>query len=303
MRTCPNCGHMLSEKDTICFKCGMQLSQIEKPRVNIPQQPMNFNQMNKGNNKGPRTLDDDKTKTIYIVLAAVIVLSLLAVIMVFVSKNNKVDTPDPNTQQPQIILKPGDEEEEKNDPTKEVIEPEKPTPVTPDPNTGGDQNNNNNNNNNQTPVGGEVILGENEHEVSNNGYKYAVPNEYSEKDYGTKGVHLINYKKTKQMIININLGTVANLKQNIHSVKQIYVDAGAIVHDVKTMQVNGIEIIAVELTKNGQNMIIGIADAAAGEIFAVNVYNSETNTADYNLLTEGIKIIQSAVKIGTTVAA
>ena len=298
MRTCPNCGHMLSEKDTICFKCGMQLSQIEKPRgSSIPPQMM-FNQKNnnKGIPSGPKKIDDDKAKTIYIVLGAVVVLALLAVIMVFVSKNNRVDDKPPEIEAPSVVLKPGDEDEDPEDP-KKVIEPEKPTPTTPTtPTTPSGPTT-------HTPTGESATAGANEHVVNNNGYSYAIPNEYIEKDMGTKGVHLINYKKTKQMLIGISLGSIANLKERFPALQSMYTDAGAVVHRIESRTIEGIEVICVELTKNGQNMIIGITDAAEREIFAINVYNSSTNAVDYELLAEGVRIIKTAVKVGSTVAA
>ena len=305
MRTCPNCGHMLSEKDTICFKCGMQLSQInQQPQGNMPPQMNNFNPMNnKGYNmQRPMNNNNDKSKMIYLILGCVVVLAVIAVVIVLVTKNNKVD--DDDVPDDKVVLKPAEDEPEKPvepEEPEQPEEPEEPTPIEPEnpnPGTSDPQTPSN-----RTPEGTEPTLKENQHAVANNGYKYAVPNEYSEKDYGVRGVHLINYKKTKQMIININIGTLANLKNNLPSVRQVYVDAGAVVHEVKVQVIAGIEVLCVELTKNGQNMIIGITDAASGEIFAVNVYNSSTNDYDYALLEEGIEIVKSAVKTGTTVAA
>ena len=95
MRTCPNCGHMLSEKDTICFKCGMQLSQISQPAPGNmpPQMNNNFNPMNnKGYNmQRPMNNNNDKSKMIYLVLGCVVVLAVIAVVIVLVTKNNKMD--------------------------------------------------------------------------------------------------------------------------------------------------------------------------------------------------------------------
>lgn len=307
MRTCPNCGHMLSEKDTICFKCGMQLSQISQPAPGNmpPQMNNNFNPMNnKGYNmQRPMNNNNDKSKMIYLVLGCVVVLAVIAVVIVLVTKNNKMDDDD-NVPEEKVVLKPTEEEPEKPVEPEQPEEPEQPTPIEPEkPDQPTQPEQPQGGNQNRTPNGTEPQLKENQHAVANNGYKYAVPNEYSEKDYGVRGVHLINYKKTKQMIININIGTLANLKNNLPSVRQMYVDAGAVVHEVKIQVIADIEVLCVELTKNGQNMIIGIADAASGEIFAVNVYNSSTNDYDYSLLEEGIEIVKSAVKTGSTVAA
>ena len=101
------------------------------------------------------------------------------------------------------------------------------------------------------------------------------------------------------MIIAINIGEMENLKKTLPVIKQMYVDLGATVTDIKVSTISDIEVICVEMKKNGQNLIIGIAAAAPGEIFQVAVYNPVTNQYDYNILTEGINIIKTAVKNGS----
>ena len=98
------------------------------------------------------------------------------------------------------------------------------------------------------------------------------------------------------MLISINKGTIANLKETLPAVKQMYIDAGAVVHNIKVTTIADVEVICVELTKNGQSMIIGITDAADGEIFVIAVYNMKTNDFDYDILAEGVKIVRTAKK-------
>jgi len=311
MRTCPNCGHMLSEKDTICFKCGMQLSQIQKPNPGMmpPQQPMPQPMMNP-NMKGPNQKQpkqkliqkvnpngESDGKSIYIIAGVIVLLVAVAGVIIFIGKNSKAEG-EPPSQESGVVLQP------EEDPGKQVTpdtpttptEPETPTePVEPETPTepedpGLDP---------ADPEKGEnttVQVGENEHLVKNNGYSYAVPNEYMEKDYGTKGVDLLNYKKTKEMIISINLGTVAKLKNSLPALRQMYIDAGATINDVVIKNISGSEVICVELTKNNQNLIMGITDAAQGEIFVIAAYNVTNNKFDYDILAEGIGIVRTAVK-------
>ncbi len=295
MRTCPNCGHMLSEKDTICFKCGMQLSQIEKPKMSGPMPPrqqMNMNNRPNPNFNKPKPANSGDNKSVYIVLGVVVVLAILAVIIVLVSKNNKLDEDSgEQTKQVEINEKDPEKEVEPTEPETPAepakpTEPEKPEqPEQPEqPSSGG---------NTQC---GKAEATPDQHVVSNNGYTYAVPNEYIEKDYGVQGFDIINYKKTKEMIISINNGTLANLKASLPAVQQMYIDSGAVVKGIKVTTIQGIEMICVELVKNGQNMIIGIADAAPGEIFTVAVYNSKSNNFDYEILSEGAVILKTAAK-------
>ncbi|MBQ4032291.1 MAG: zinc ribbon domain-containing protein [Bacilli bacterium] len=304
MRTCPNCGHMLSEKDTICFKCGMQLSQISSPGGNMGGGPMQAPPMmrakggqggfpmNNGGNK------DGDNKSIYIVLGVVVVLAIIAVVIVFVTKNNKVEgdedtnsdvvlkqeEPEPKKEEPVIPPEDPEEPEEPEEPE----QPEQPqVPEQPQqPTTPG----------HTTPVGGEVTVPEGYHLVSNNGYSYAVPDEYTAKDYGTQGFDILNYQKTKEMMISISLGTLENLKNTLPAVRQMYIDSGAVVHNIKVTTISDIEMICVELTKNSQNMIIGITDAAPGEIFVIAVLAVKTNDFNYDILAEGANIVKSAVK-------
>ena len=281
MRTCPNCGHMLSEKDTICFKCGMQLSQISSPGGNSgPMQapPMMRAKggqsgfpMNNGANKG------GDNKSIYIVLGLIVVLAIVAVIIVFVSKNNKVEG-DEDTGSDVVLKqeepepKPVEPDPEPEEPEPEPEEPEPPitTPEQPeqptDPGSG-----------HTTPIGGEVSVPEGYHLVSNNGYSYAVPDEYTAKDYGTQGFDILNYQKTKEMMISISLGTVANLKETLPAVRQMYIDSGAVVHNIKVTTISGIE-------------------AAPGEIFVGAVFAVKANDFNYDILAEGANIVKSAVK-------
>jgi len=309
MRTCPNCGHMLSEKDTICFKCGMQLSQIEKPNMGGPMPPRQQMNMNMNNNRPnpnfnkplmPPKSGGGDNKSVFIVLGVVVVLAILAVVIVLVSKNSKLEEDDTSTTTVEINEKDPEKEVEPTEPTEpeEPVEPEEPEPVTPtepeqpDPVTPTDPT---------QPSSGGTECGKAEptmdqHLVSNNGYTYAVPNEYIEKDYGTQGFDIINYKKTKEMIISINRGTLANLKASLPAVQQMYIDSGAVVAGIKVTTIQGVELICVELKKDGKSMIIGIADAAPGEIFTVAVYNSKSNNFDYDILSEGVIILKTAAK-------
>ena len=296
MRTCPNCGHMLNEKDTICFKCGMQLSQISKtagPMNNRQQQPMMpmNNRMNpkavpmrggapKKMGPTPNGNNNDKNKVIFLVLAAVVVLAIVIGVIVFVNKNSEYEdkneggsgetvlpiTPNPDPEpdpNPDPNPNPDPEPDPNPDPNPE---PKEPTPPTIN-----------------TECGNPTIT-EGNHLVQNNGYGYAVPDEYTAKDYGTQGFDILNYQKSKEMLISISKGTVANLKNTLPAVKQMYIDSGAVVHTIKVTEIAGVEVICVELTKNGQNMIIGITNAAEGEIFVVAVYNVKTNEVDYDIL-------------------
>jgi len=306
MRTCPNCGHMLSEKDTICFKCGMQLSQISKPNSMGPgpQQPMmgmNNKNVPKGMlgkgmpNKGipAPNKPSDNSKMTFIILGVVVVLAIIAVVIVFVSKNSKYDENE-NKNNNDVVLKRDDEE------TPKKVDPEAdpdPKPETPSeqPTTPPSEP--------STPVApstktecGTPVITEGYHLVSNNGYGYAVPDEYTAKDYGTKGFDILDYKKTKEMIISINLGTLDNLKNTLPAVKQMYIDSGAAVHNIKVTTIADIEVICIELSKNGQNMVFGITDAADGEIFVIAVWDAVNNEFNYDILEEGIKIVKSAKK-------
>ncbi len=304
MRTCPNCGHMLSEKDTICFKCGMQLSQIQKPNPGMmpPQQPMmNPNMKPQGKPGKPKLIQkvnpngESDGKSIYIIAGVIVLLIAVAGVIIFMGKNSKAEG-EPPSQEPDVVLKP-----EEQDPQKQVtpeqpstpVEPEQPTqPEQPkEPSDPGYDPVDPDKGNNTT-----VQVGENEHLVKNNGYSYAVPNEYMEKDYGVKGFDLLNYKKTKEMIISVNIGTVAKLKNSLPALRQMYIDAGATINDVSIKNISGSEVICVELTKNNQNLIMGITDAAQGEIFVIAAYNVANNKFDYNILTEGVNIVRTAVK-------
>ena len=297
MRTCPNCGHMLSEKDTICFKCGMQLSQISKPSgmgggPSGPMMPVGMNPRG-GNMRGVPSSNNkksDNSKIIYIVMGVVVVLAILIVVIVFVNKNSKYEETD-NTNS-NVVLKHDEEDEEAK--KKAEAEAAKQQQQNPDPQPDPEP---------QQPEKptvntdcGNPIITEGYHLVANNGYGYAVPDEYTAKDYGVQGFDILNYKKTKEMLINISKGSLANIKETLPAVKQMYIDSGAVVHNIKVTTISDIEMACVELTKNGQNMVIGITDAAEGEIFVIAAFNAETNEIDYDVLAEGANIVKSAKK-------
>jgi len=295
MRTCPYCGHMLSEKDTICFKCGRQLieSEINKnsnqnetkvpepPLQNLAQpknnKPLVMNSSNKNNNQ--KNNSDFK---LYII-AGISVILIIGIVFGVIKLMS--DSPE-SASTPNTEIKLSEPELPAEDETKEVTPSEDETTEEPVE---------------TEPEEKTITLKDDEHLVTNSGYSYPVSNNFTEKDYGDNGVNLLDKENSKEIKIAIVQNTLLAIRENLDTVKKIHTDSGITVSDVVNQEINGIDVTIFYLEQDGIKVLRGMLDAEYGEIFVIDAYNKKTNEFDINILTEGIEIVSRAIKEENTV--
>ncbi len=128
--------------------------------------------------------------------------------------------------------------------------------------------------------------------ITVDGYTYKVPSRYTAKESNGR-LQLTSKDNVDLALIDIVDGDFNNIRNNQTYIKNYLTTSGYTVLNIGNRVVGGMDFVTIEVSQNGQKMLMGYAKFNSSKVFLVTVGNT-SYTIDYDLLADVVPIMRSA---------
>lgn len=271
---CIKCGASLTNEDLFCRACGAPVD--KKSSGNVGEQSFNNSSVGSGTtNTVVRSVHRKKKKSdpitnIMIAVCGLVVVASVVIIVVLITKGGQSSEIKFNGDY-------NDSSDKQNIDNSSSID-----------NNQSVNGNTNNNTNNSNPK----LVDYESFAVKFRGYTFRIPTNIVYETLNNS-ILLEDENGTWSTYIEVLDGSYDVIQSQKNELQMIYQNQGFASSSPSEKNINGVNFITLEVSKGGNNALLGISNASATHFFGATVYDNK-NSFDYNILNIISKILGSA---------